>query len=232
MGLFGWLFGRKGQRGATRMAISPAFLPPELHYIIPLAELHGSEARVAHFDHRLGRHVKYAENLSPEAIEPLRKLYTEIRAKNHGLLINRWHHGHSGKNTCPAETTWPVYGLLCLFAQLSELGIPPFNDSAVRPMEFREELDWSKLPPSLRYLAGPAEVYGGYQFENRIMDFLQTRMTPDERVELQALSIRYGEDYEGIERWLDEYRMTQHREAALVYFTGMLLGLGSDAGLL
>lgn len=45
------------------MSISPAHVPPELHYIIPLAEKHGSEARMASFDRRLGRHVKYAEKL-------------------------------------------------------------------------------------------------------------------------------------------------------------------------
>jgi hypothetical protein len=32
-----------------------------------------------------------------------------------------------------AETTWPVYGLLCLFRQLGRLGIPPFNDGVIRP---------------------------------------------------------------------------------------------------
>lgn len=214
------------------MPISPAYLPQELHYIIPLAEQHGSDARVAVFDSRLGRHMKYGETLSPETIEPLRKLYTEIRAKDHGPLINRWHHAHSGKGTCPPETSWPVFGLLSLFGQLAELGIVPFNDGAVRPMEFPTELDWNKLPVSLRYLASPAERYGAYQFDDKILNFLRSRMTVDERAELQALGQRYNQDWEAIDRWLDEYPMTEHREAGLVYFTGHLLGLGGDLGLL
>jgi hypothetical protein len=37
--------------------------------------------RVAHFDRRLGRHVRYAETLSAKDIEPLRQLYTKINAK-------------------------------------------------------------------------------------------------------------------------------------------------------
>jgi hypothetical protein len=101
------------------MPISPEYLPSELHYIIPLAERHGSDARVAQFDRRLGRHVQYAETLSPKDIEPLRQLYAKISAKGHCPLINSWHQSHSCKRTCPPETTWPVYGLLCLFAQLN-----------------------------------------------------------------------------------------------------------------
>ena len=232
MAWFSWLFGRRGARREAEIRISPAYLPPELHYIIPLAELHGSDARVAKFDRRLGRHVQYGETLSEDAINALRELYIEIRAKGHSLLINRWHHGHSDKETCPPETTWPIFGLLCLFEQLSELGIAPFYDGVVGPMEFPEALDWSKLPAPLSYLAGPAEVYGTYQFDNRIFDFLESHMTADERTELQALSKRYGEDWEAINRWLDQYRMTKHPEAALVYFTGHLLALGGNAGLL
>jgi hypothetical protein len=118
------------------MAISSEELPSELHYIIPLAERHGSNARIALFDHHLGRHVQYGEKLSSDDIESLRQLYYEIKAKGHGPLINSWH------ATCKAthdrdirDTTWPVYGLLCLFAQLGSLGVSPFNDGSVGPEE-------------------------------------------------------------------------------------------------
>jgi hypothetical protein len=117
------------------MPISSEYLPSELHYIIPLAEQHGSNARLAHFDHSLGRHVQYGETLSVEDIEPLRQLYAEISAKGHGPLINGWHESHSGKRTCPPETAWPIYGLLCLFEQLGDLGIAPFNDRVVCPQD-------------------------------------------------------------------------------------------------
>src|SRR5262245_27818351 len=114
------------------MPISPEYIPSELHYIIPLAERHGSDARVAQYDSRLGRHVEYAETLTEDDIEPLRHLYAEISARGHCPLINRWHQSH---DCCPPETTWPVYGLLCLFAQLGRLGIAPFSDGAVCPQE-------------------------------------------------------------------------------------------------
>ena len=226
-------FLRRRKTGSC-MRISPEYLPTELHYIIPLAERHGSDSRIAKFNKRLGRHVKYAETLSAKDLQPLRQLYNEISSRGHSPLINSWHDDHSCKGTCPPETTWPIYGLLCLFAQLGSLGIAPFNDGAVCPQEVKQTapLDWSKLPPSLRYLAGPAEVYGGLQFDDPIYEFLQKRMTADERAELDALSKRYGQDWEAISRWLDEYPMTDHPEARLVYFTGHLLGTGADLGLL
>lgn len=216
------------------MAISPEYLPNELHYIIPLADRHGSDARVAHYDRRLGRYVQYGETLSREDVEPLRQICAEISANGHGPLINSWHRSHEGQGTCPTETTWPVYGRLCLFAQLGRLGIAPFNDGAVCPQETKsaETLDWSKLPSSLRYLAGPAEVYGRVQFDDRIHEFLEERMTADERAELRALNHRYEQDWDAINCWLDEFPMIEHPEARLVYFTGHLLATGADLDLL
>lgn len=213
------------------MSITPEYIPSELRYIIPLAEQHGTNARVAHYDCVLDRHVEYAERLSDTEIEPLRQLYREISAKGHGPLLNRWYQNRSSEGSCPAETTWPVGGLLYLFDQLSRLGISPFNDGVVRLEEQKSsELDWSKLPSSLRYLAGPAEVYGELQFENRIIDFLRERMTPEEQDELRALRQRVKQDWQAIDRWLKEFPKKEHREAALVYFTGCLLATGADLG--
>jgi hypothetical protein len=229
MGLFSWLFGRRSSR--QTVGITAAYLPPELHYIIPLADIHGNKGRIATFDSKLGRHVTYGETLKADVIEALSGLYTGIRTNGHGAMINEWIHSNS-REKVPAETSSPIFGLLCLFRQLGELGIQPFNDESVRYKEAPKTLDWNKLPESLRYLAGWAEVYGAYQFEGKILDFLQSRMTADERTELQGLSERYGQDDDAINRWLDEYAMTEHPEAGLVYFTGHLLALGKDAGLL
>ena len=214
------------------MPISPEYLPRELHYIIPLAEEYGSDARVAVFDHRIGRHVQHGETLSAEAIDSLRELYGEISAKGHGPLINTWHQSHDSKKTCPPEPTWPIYGLLCLFAQLGRLGIAPFNDGAICPQGAeRAVLDWSKLPPRLAWLAAPAERYGHYQFEERIIDFLR-QASPAQLAELRALHQRWVADSPAIDAWLDEYNITKHAEARLVYFTLGLLDLADGAGLL
>ncbi len=75
----------------------------------------------------LGGDVLYAEKLSSDEIEPLCKLYNEIKTRGHSPLINGWHQGRSCKRTCPPETTWPIYGLLCLFAQLRETWYCPIQ---------------------------------------------------------------------------------------------------------
>lgn len=212
------------------MTISPEHLPVELHYMIPLAEQHGSDAPMASYDEELGRHVTYAETLSDEEIKPIRELYTQIRANNHGPVISDWYHNHFAQAS--ADTTWPIYGLLVLFQLLGDLGIEPFDDGTVRFKEKEEVLDWSKLPASLSYLIEPAEKYGAIQFEDKIFAFLSERMTPAEKTELQALSKTYVQDEGTVNDWLDEYNMTKHPEARLVYFTGNLLALGNDAGLL
>lgn len=217
------------------MRISPEYLPGELHYIIPLAERHGYEARIAKYDERLGRHVPYSETMSEGDVEQLRQLYEEICSKDHSGAINSWYQNQTGEvRTCPSETTWPIYGLMCLFGQLGSRGIAPFDNGAVAPAERKSvaALDWSKLPVPLRYLAEPAETYGSLQFDDPIYEFLQDRMTPAEQVQLRELSQRYDQDWDAINSWLDEFPMTEHREAGLVYFTGHLLATGADLGLL
>lgn len=95
----------------------------------------------------------------------------------------------------------------------------------------KETLDWEKLPKGLRYLSGPAEKYGHYQFEDRIRDFYDT-MTDDQNAELIRLLARVQSDEEAIDIWLDGCSMTEHPEARLVYFLLQLLAYGNDADLL
>ena len=94
-----------------------------------------------------------------------------------------------------------------------------------------EVLDWTKLPAELRWLEGPAERYGRLQFDDPIYDFLRSASRAV-RDELRQLGRRWGEAYPAIDAWLNAHRITVHPEAALVYFTGYLLGTGADAGLL
>ncbi len=93
-------------------------------------------------------------------------------------------------------------------------------------------LDWTKRPADLRYLAGPVTRYGAFQFDNRILDFLENQMTEAERGELRELGRLMARDWDAIRAWLDAHPMTEHREAALVYFTLHMLALGGDAGLI
>jgi hypothetical protein len=94
-----------------------------------------------------------------------------------------------------------------------------------------EKLDWSKLPPELGWLAVSAERYGRLQFDDPIYDFLRG-LNSTERDQLRELGQRWGEAFPEIDAWLDQYTITVHPEASLVYFTLYLLGTGADAGLL
>ena len=94
------------------------------------------------------------------------------------------------------------------------------------------KLDWSKLPPRLQYLAKPAEKYGSYQFDDKILTFLGKKATEAEKDELNAVSNRMVEDEKEINAWLDYLGITRHDEARLVYFLGHLIPLGTDNGYL
>lgn len=97
-------------------------------------------------------------------------------------------------------------------------------------MSNREILDWSKLPAHLQYLMAPAKKYGCLQFDNRILHYLEEEMTEEERKELIELGKNMARDWDDINLWLEKFDITRHREAALVYFTGHLIGLGNDIG--
>ena len=115
------------------MSIAPRLLPSELHYIIPLADQHGTKARIWEWDPELGRHTGHVERLSSDEIAALSDLYREISARDHGRLINQWHEQHQLTPGFIAATTWPVYGLLILFQELGERGVVPFDDGEIRP---------------------------------------------------------------------------------------------------
>ena len=66
-------------------------------------------------------------------------------------------------------------------------------------------------------------IYGRFQFEDPIYEFLQEKMTAEEKTNLRELNRRYGDDCDAINRWLNECSMVVHPEAQHVYFTGYLL---------
>jgi hypothetical protein len=96
----------------------------------------------------------------------------------------------------------------------------------------KQPLNWRKLPSHLCYLAGPAEKYGGYQFDDRIYDYLTNDMTEQDRVELRTVAERIESDSAEIEAWLDDYNMTVHDEAGLIYFLHHFIALANDGNFL
>ncbi|MBL8799530.1 MAG: hypothetical protein JNM56_36950 [Planctomycetia bacterium] len=97
----------------------------------------------------------------------------------------------------------------------------------------REEtpLNWDKLPSGLRYLVVPAEKYGSLQFDEKIYEFGES-MSEADRQALRKVAMQMLESEAEIDQFLNEYRMTEHPEAQLVYFLGHLIALLTDAGFL
>jgi hypothetical protein len=91
-------------------------------------------------------------------------------------------------------------------------------------------LDWTKLPDKLRYLAEPAEKYGHYQFDERILDFYRNEFKQEHVAELKVLGLRASTDKDAIDQWLADHSLTEHPEAALVYFLGHFMFLGYELG--
>ena len=84
-----------------------------------------------------------------------------------------------------------------------------------------------ELPAELAYLKDPAMNYGRYQFEEHIFDFLET-ITEEEESELREVAAAYVEnDHESlVNRFLDEFNMTEHPRAAELYFLFLVIDLG------
>src|SRR5262249_22935984 len=94
------------------------------------------------------------------------------------------------------------------------------------------ELDWTKLPARLQYLASPAEKYGHFQFDDPIIEFLQEQATEMEKQELANLIPKLEEDDTEIHAFFRQHRITQHTEARLVYFLCHLIAIANEHGYL
>lgn len=163
---------------------------------------------------------RIVDSLTAADLTELARVYREIERRGDALALSRFSRG-------PRDDEWGlerrrVWLLFCLFHALARRDIEPF---ASRTVEYQGEvvqLDWSKLPPELQYLAGPAEKYGKYQFMEDVWNFFD-RMTPAEYEELLEVERRGKEDWKKIDEFLDRYPMTEHKECALIYFLFLLI---------
>jgi hypothetical protein len=141
--------------------------------------------------------------------------YREIERREDNLPLAEWVKERS-EDGLQSERR-KVYLLFPIFFVLGQRGIAPFSSGRVQLTRVPKPLDWSKLPAELQYLAKPAEKYGRYQFHDEIVKFLRI-LTDEQFAELVAVKKRAGRDGAKIDAFLKEFRMTEHREAELVYF--------------
>ncbi len=77
----------------------------------------------------------------------------------------------------------------------------------------------NELPGELSYLVEPALEYGRFQFDEHIFNFLDTA-TPEQMEELASVAerVRLNDHYPAVNRFLDQYPITDHEQASCLYF--------------
>ena len=114
------------------------------------------------------------EELTDHDLKVLADAYTEIERRNDCKAISEWYYQQAGNPLAKNERR-RMWLLFILFGGLADREIPPFRTRSVRfTQPARPPLDWTKLPESLRWIAPYAEKYGQYQYDDRIMDFLDS----------------------------------------------------------
>ncbi|MEM7456345.1 MAG: hypothetical protein AAF456_18510 [Planctomycetota bacterium] len=93
------------------------------------------------------------------------------------------------------------------------------NTSRPEPPRLTDPGMLAELPEELSYLVEPALEYGRFQFEEQIFDFLDTA-TPQQMEELAAVArrVKSNDHYPEVNRFLDEYPITEHKQSACLYF--------------
>ena len=197
-------------------------MKPDVEYLHPVAAKYGvDDAQVVHVCRELVR------NLEPAQISELADAYREIERREDSFAISHW------LNTTPPSEQGrgefrPMLMLFYLFEELAQQNVPPFNDGVVRLYpEPDPKLDWTKLPPDLSYLAGPAAKYGHYCNIFTVAERIN-RMTPEEKEELAVVARRVIEDDDGIREWQKKFDMLEHPEAERIHF---LFGVIEQLGL-
>jgi hypothetical protein len=199
-----------------------SMLPERFQYLRNVVEKYG------------GRAVSYlpATGESPEVdalsardIEALAAAYDEVVSRQDTRGIAEWLHKEG--STDPAHITNSAFNIFAIFEVLAGRGKQPFASrrADVLSIEIEEVFDWSKLPEELEYLAEPAAKYGKHQFENQMDHFLENA-TEAEIEEIAVLAERVRFDWDRIQRWLDEYELTKHPEAAAVHALTGIMELG------
>ncbi len=174
------------------------------------------------------RQQEILDNLTADDITELARIYQEIEHRGDSLALSKWILDR--RDDSLARERRQALMLLFLFRGLAERGIAPFSSKTVQLQEEVVPLDWTKLPPELRYLVEPAEKYGKYQFPEEVDAFINT-MTSSQLDELLEIDRRSLTDETKIEDFLNSYRMTDHKEAELIYFLFHLIATIKDYGL-
>lgn len=93
------------------------------------------------------------------------------------------------------------------------------NDSQMEPARLTDPGILVELPDELSYLVESALEYGRFQLDEHIFNFLDSA-TPKQMQELASIAerVRLNDHYPAVNRFLDQYPITDHEQAACLYF--------------
>lgn len=154
-----------------------------------------------------------------ERLDEWRQVYERVESRNDWKRLFCWTQDFGAPDK-PERTQ--CFLMLILFREFSRRGISPFTKYDDYFMEDPPPLDWSKLPSNLSFLISAAERYGEIQFPADVEKCLEN-ITPPVRQEFDLLIAEIERRPGAIDGFLNKYKMTQHPEAARVYFLWCLL---------
>lgn len=162
------------------------------------------------------------QRLNAKDFARLAETYELIVAKGHTERLSEW--ATEIKNDEYCEDRRHALMLLFLFKDLADRSIVPFTSRLVRIFEKAVALDWTKLPDGLHFLIDPAVRYRAMRFIEAIEAFMAN--VPQEELDgLRVLQQEIEKNQQMIDRFLDQYDMTVHKEAELVYFLTYFIGM-------
>ncbi|MCO6047840.1 hypothetical protein NG895_28375 [Aeoliella sp. ICT_H6.2] len=143
----------------------------------------------------------------------------EIVRKEDLAAISQWYYESPLPNRS-GSFAGACFRLLLVMDYLYEQSKEPFSSQRLQLLSRNRKPNWDHLPEKLAFLKDPAIKYGKYQFDDERYDFVES-MTAEQREELVAVRAALGKEeslYKLLDDWFDEYSITDHEEAALIYF--------------
>jgi hypothetical protein len=161
------------------------------------------------------------DNYTAQDLSELESAYREIDRRGDANALADWILDASPR--IRKSKAWrSLFILTRIFGDLADRAIEPFVSRRVLLFDAPTVLDWTKLPVELRYLSGPAETYGIFQFEDDV-ERAAAKVSRKEKNELAEVARGAKRDLGRIMKWMDRFRMTKYKEAELIHFLLLFL---------
>ena len=197
-------------------------IPDKFHYLREAVETCGEDTRTRHYDDTVGRHVSFIEKATQKQLAAIRRAKEAVDRRQHRRVIEDWCEKMESGRPSEKAAAWGIAGILELISNI------PVEEDNLDESSAGERLLQS-LPVALKYLHRPASMYGIYQFDQDVDDFLDSA-TAEQRDDLAAVAtrVRINNHYPIVLDFLSKHDIEDSSDCACLYF---LFGLLDRAGL-